>query len=128
MKIHNLKQMEVDKFNFERRREVTHNTEEFIELKIPQEFIDDIKNFQRVVQYQFENTMRDVFIATLDAAKEQLKFAIKEIEESTGIPILQDESEFSTQDIKQVLQISRSNDGEDIDRELPFNELNLSDQ
>jgi|688.fasta_scaffold99060_3 hypothetical protein len=47
--------------------------------------------------------MRDVFIATLDAAKEQLKFAIKEIEESTGIPILQDESEFSTQDIKQVL-------------------------
>jgi|694.fasta_scaffold99060_4 hypothetical protein len=51
MKIHNLKQMEVDKFNFERRREVTHNTEEFIELKIPQEFIDDIKNFQRVVQY-----------------------------------------------------------------------------
>lgn len=51
MKIHNLKQMEVDKVNFERRREVTHNTEEFVELKIPQEFIDDIKNFQRVVQY-----------------------------------------------------------------------------
>lgn len=72
--------------------------------------------------------MRDVFIATLDAAKEQLKFAIKEIEESTGILILEDESDFSAQDIKQVLQISRSNDGEDIDRELPFNELNLSDQ
>ncbi len=47
--------------------------------------------------------MRDVFIATFDAAKEQLKFAIKEIEESTWIPILQDESEFSTQEIKQVL-------------------------
>ena len=95
--------MEVDKINFDRRREVTHNTEEFVELQIPQEFIDDLKNFQRVVQYQFESTMRDVFIATLEAAKEQLKLAIKEIEESTGIPMLQDESEFSVQDIKQVL-------------------------
>ena len=35
MKIINLKQMDVDKVNFERRREVTHNTEEFVELSIP---------------------------------------------------------------------------------------------
>lgn len=49
IKIINLKQVEVDKLNFERKREVTHNTEEFVELSIPQDFIDDLKKFQRVL-------------------------------------------------------------------------------
>ena len=32
IKIINLKKIEVDKINFDRKREVTHNTEEFVEL------------------------------------------------------------------------------------------------
>lgn len=45
-------------------------------MTIPQDFIDDLKKFQRVLQYQFENSMREVFISTVDTAKEQLRFAV----------------------------------------------------
>ena len=44
--------------------------------------------------------MRDVFISTVDTAKEQLKFAVKEIEEATGKQFPHDEEEFSLSDIK----------------------------
>lgn len=49
--------------------------------------------------------MRDVFISTVDTAKEQLKFAVREIEEVTGKQFSHDEDEFSLTDIKDVPQI-----------------------
>jgi len=49
--------------------------------------------------------MRDVFISTVDTAKDQLKFAVREIEEATGKQFPHDENEFSLSDIKDVPQI-----------------------
>lgn len=46
--------------------------------------------------------MREVFISTVDTAKEQLRFAVREIEEATGKQFPIDEEEFSLSDIRDV--------------------------
>ena len=116
--------MEVDRLNFELQRQVTHNRSEFVALTIPQEFIDDIKKFQRVLQYSFENAMREVFISTVETTKEQLRFALKELEESSGIQFLYDDVDFSISDLKQVPQMTVSQAGIKIIEDNPA--LNLS--
>lgn len=40
------KQHEIDRLNFELRKQVTHNAETFVAMAIPPEFMDDMKRFQ----------------------------------------------------------------------------------
>lgn len=89
---------EIEQANIEARQQVTHNRETFVAMTIPQEFTDDMKKLQRVIQYSFENSMREIFISTVESAKEQLRFAISEIEESAGKKVLKTEEDIQLSD------------------------------
>ena len=51
-----------------------------------------MKKFQRVVQIKFESTMREVFIASVEQCKSQLRFAMAEVSSSTGKPLIDTEA------------------------------------
>ena len=40
---------------------MTHHSEKYKDIEIPEEFTHSMQRFQRVIQIQFENTMREVF-------------------------------------------------------------------
>ena len=71
---------------------MTHHQEQYVDIEIPDEFIKSMEQFQRVIQIQFENTMREVFTSSIEQCKEQLRFAMKEIFESTGKPLVDTEA------------------------------------
>ena len=50
-----------------------------MDIEIPDEFIKSMEQFQRVIQIQFENTMREVFISSIEQSKKQLRFAMREV-------------------------------------------------
>ena len=52
--------------NEEARRQRTHHIDDFVEKQIPEEFMKQMRNFQRVVQIQFEDTMREVFKSSIE--------------------------------------------------------------
>ena len=42
-----------------------------------------MRNFQRIVQIQFEDTMREVFKSSIEQCQEQIRFALAEVKESS---------------------------------------------
>ena len=70
MKIVRDKEEEVKLMNKNKLKQITHNLEAYKEKQISQEFWTQIKNFQRVIQIQFESTMREVFISSLEQCKD----------------------------------------------------------
>jgi len=77
-----------------------------VPLTVPQEFMDDITKFQHVIQFSFENAMREIFINTVEQAKEQLRLALKEVEESSGKTIKNEELDFSLSDLRSAPHIN----------------------
>jgi len=58
---------EYEAINKERKMSLTHNVEKYFKaVPIPQEWIDDMKKYQLVVQLKFESAVRHTFINTLD--------------------------------------------------------------
>ena len=49
---------------------MTHHAEQYVEVEISEEFIRQMTNFQRVIAIQFENTMREVFISSIEECKQ----------------------------------------------------------
>ena len=88
----NEKRADIDQLNAERKNQMTHHQEQYVDIEIPDEFIKSMEQFQRVIQIQFENTMREVFTSSIEQCKEQLRFAMKEIFESTGKPLVDTEA------------------------------------
>lgn len=86
MAIINEEQLSIDKLNIEAKKQMTHHAEQYIDIEISQEFMKSMENFQRVIAIQFENTMREVFISSIEACKEQILFSIEQVADSTGKP------------------------------------------
>ena len=89
----NEKQKEIKAINDEARKQMTHHQETYVDVEISEEFIQSMKNFQRVLQIQFENTMKQVFISSVEQCKEQLRFAMQQVYESTGKPLIDPEEQ-----------------------------------
>ena len=85
----NEEQHKIEQLNAENRKKMTHNQEAYVDVEISEEFIRAMRNFQRVIQIQFENTMREVFISSVEQCKEQIRFAMDQVQESTGRPLLE---------------------------------------
>lgn len=84
----NEKQKEIDLLNAENRKKISYNLEDYIDVEMDEGFILKMRKFQRVVQIQFEDIMRQVFTSSVEDCKEQIRFAMKQIEESTGKPMI----------------------------------------
>jgi hypothetical protein len=57
---------EYEAINKERKMSLTHNVEKYFKaIPIPQDWIDDMKKFQMLVQLKFESAVRETFISTL---------------------------------------------------------------
>ena len=91
----NEEQLKIDQLNIDAKQSMTHHAEQYVEVEISEEFMRTMVNFQRVIAIQFENTMREVFISSVEECKEQIKFAIDQVVISTGKPhaLLQDSEE-----------------------------------
>jgi len=67
---------------------MTHNQEQYVDIEISKTFIESMQKFQRVIQIQFESAVREVFITSVEQCKEQIRFAMKEVQASTGKHLL----------------------------------------
>lgn len=64
---------EFENFNKERKMALTHNVEKYFKpVPIPEEWLEDMRKFQRVTQLKFESAVREIFIETLDMFEDQL--------------------------------------------------------
>jgi hypothetical protein len=63
---------EIDELNNERKKSMTFNVQAFQAIPLPQDFIDDMRKYQRLIQIKYENSIRSTFIYTLDSFEQQL--------------------------------------------------------
>ena len=63
---------EIENLNNERKQSMTFNVQAFQAIPIPEDFIDDMRRYQRLIQIKYENAIRSVFIYTLDSYETQL--------------------------------------------------------
>ena len=84
----NNKAKQIEEKNAENMKKMTHNQDQYVKIEMSEEFIQSMRNFQRVLHMTFEDTMRQVFMSTIDQSVEQLRFALKQVEESVGVNLL----------------------------------------
>ena len=51
---------------------MTFNVQAFQAIPVPEDFIEDMRRYQRLIQIKYENSIRSIFIYTLDSFEEQL--------------------------------------------------------
>ena len=81
--------------------------QQYVEVSIPQKFIDSMKSFQRVLQISLEGTMREIYTSTVDDFKAQLRFAIEQIELSTGKSMLPPKAQSANETAESATGIGR---------------------